>query len=47
MHLGKSAIISLTDLGKPDYSWESLVFNATSMGASGKPALVSKGPHKQ
>lgn len=50
-YLGKSAVIPLTYLGKLIVSLitagRACVFNAASTGASGKPALVSKGPHKQ
>lgn len=50
MYLGKPAIIPLADLGNLTVSLTMTgrvcVFNAASAGASGKPAVVSKGPHK-
>lgn len=50
MYLGKPAIIPLTDLGNLIVSLTTTgrarVNNAASMEVSGKPAVVSKGPHK-
>ena len=50
MYLGKPAIIPLIDLGnlivRLTTTGRSCVFNAASMEVSGKPAVVSKGPHK-
>lgn len=50
MYLGKPAIIPLTDLGNLIVSLtttgRACVFNAASTEGGGKPAVVSKGPHK-
>lgn len=50
MYLGKPAISPLTDLGNLVVSLtttgRACVFNAASMEVGGKPAVVSKGPHK-
>lgn len=50
MYLGKPAIIPPTDLGSLIVSLtttgRACVFNAASTEGGGKPAVVSKGPHK-
>lgn len=50
MYLGKRAIIPLTDLGNLIVSLtitgRACVFNTASVEVDGKPAVVSKRPHK-